>query len=130
MFSRRTRILLLGAIVTAGLLGVFLLEAPEPTRTVDELMEDPTSYMEREIAVRGEIVDGSIDENQSVFYLHGSTHTLLIDYIDASVSNGLGDNRTVYAQGVLYYIDGEYVFEAQIIKTSCPSKYEEEIIGE
>lgn len=130
MFSRRTRILLLGAIVTAGLLGVFLLEAPEPTRTVDELMEEPTLYMEREIAVRGEIVDGSIDENQSVFYLHGSTHTLLIDYIDASVSNGLGDNRTVYAQGVLYYIDGEYVFEAQIIKTSCPSKYEEEIIGE
>jgi hypothetical protein len=46
--------------------------------------------------------------------------------MDASVSNGLGDNRTVYAQGILHYIDGEYVLEAQIIKTSCPSKYEEE----
>ena len=69
MYSRRTRILILGAVITAGLLGVFLLEAPEPTRTVDELMEEPASYMDREIAVRGEIVDGSIDENQSVFYL-------------------------------------------------------------
>jgi len=58
--------------------------------------------------------------------LHGLDHTVLVDYLDASVSNGLGDNRTVYAQGVLRYIDGDYVFEAQIIKTSCPSKYEEE----
>ena len=126
MFSRRTRILLIGAGITVGLLGVIFIEAPEPTRTVDELMDQPSSYLDREIAVRGEIVDGSIDENQSVFYLHGTTHTLLIDYLDASVSNGLGDNRTVYAQGVLYYLEGEYVFEAQIIKTSCPSKYEEE----
>ena len=126
MFSRRTRILLIGAVITVGLLGVILIEAPEPTRTVDELMDEPSSYLDREIAVRGEIVDGSIDENESVFYLHGTTHTLLIDYLDASVSNGLGDNRTVYAQGVLYYLEGEYVFEAQIIKTSCPSKYEEE----
>ena len=126
MFSRRIRILLLGAVVTLGLLGVILIEAPEPTRTVDEVMENPSSYLDREIAVRGEIVDGSIDANESVFMLHGSTFTLEIDYLDASVSNGLGDNRTVYAQGVMRYIDGEYVFEAHIIKTSCPSKYEEE----
>ncbi len=126
MFSRRIRILLLGAVVTLGLLGVILIEAPEPTRTVDEVMENPSSYIDREIAVRGEIVDGSINANESVFMLHGSTFTLQIDYLDASVSNGLGDNRTVYAQGVMRYIDGEYVFEAQIIKTSCPSKYEEE----
>ena len=39
MFSRRIRILLLGAVVTLGLLGVILIEAPEPTRTVDEVME-------------------------------------------------------------------------------------------
>jgi hypothetical protein len=51
---------------------------------------------------------------------------LIIDYSDASVSNGLGDNRTVYAQGTLRMEDGVYVLEADIIKTSCPSKYEEE----
>ncbi|MBT5391003.1 MAG: hypothetical protein HOL22_01505 [Euryarchaeota archaeon] len=126
MFSRRTRILLLGAAITVGLLGVILIEAPEPTRTVDEVMSEPSEFLEREIAVRGEIVGGSINSTVHEFHLHGSSHDLLIDYIDASVSNGLDDNRTVYAQGVLRYIDGEYVFEAQIIKTSCPSKYEEE----
>ncbi len=51
--------------------------------------------------------------------------SFLVDFVDASVSNGLDDNRTVYAKGVLKLIDSNYVFEAEIIKTSCPSKYEE-----
>tara|TARA_Y100000766_G_scaffold145025_1_gene124623 strand:+ start:2104 stop:2394 length:291 start_codon:yes stop_codon:yes gene_type:complete len=89
-------------------------------------MITPSEYVDKEIALRGEVLDGSIDSNASVFILHGDDSTLVIDYIDASVSNGLGDNRTVYAQGVLRYIDGEYIFEADVIKTSCPSKYEEE----
>ena len=126
MFSRRVRMLLLGGALTLGLLGVLLIQAPEPTRSVDEVMNAPAEFMDKEIALRGEVVDGSIDSNLSVFMLHGLDHTVLVDYLDASVSNGLGDNRTVYAQGVLRYIDGDYVFEAQIIKTSCPSKYEEE----
>ena len=126
MFSRRVRIFSLGAVITLGLLGVLLIQSPEPTRSVDEVMISPSKYVDKEIALRGEVVDGSIDSNASKFLLHGEDSTLIIDYVDASVSNGLGDNRTVYAQGVLRYIDGEYVFEAQIIKTSCPSKYEEE----
>lgn len=128
MFSRRVRIFFLGAVITLGLLGVLLIQSPEPTRSVDEVMITPSKYVDKEIALRGEVLDGSIDSNASVFILHGDDSTLVIDYIDASVSNGLGDNRTVYAQGVLRYIDGEYIFEADVIKTSCPSKYEEEAI--
>jgi hypothetical protein len=126
MYTRRTRFLVLGAVVTIGLLGVILLQAPEPTRAVDDLMEDPSAYVDQEIAIRGEVLDGSIDNASFVFTLHGEIHQITIDYADASVSNGLGDNRTVYAQGILRMIDGEYVLEANIIKTSCPSKYEEE----
>ena len=126
MFSRRVRIFFLGAAITLGLLGVLLIQSPEPTRSVDEVMITPSKYVDKEIALRGEVLDGSIDSNASVFILHGDDSTLVIDYIDASVSNGLGDNRTVYAQGVLRFIDGEYIFEADIIKTSCPSKFEEE----
>ncbi|MCH1422926.1 MAG: cytochrome c maturation protein CcmE [Candidatus Poseidoniaceae archaeon] len=113
--------------MTLGLLGVMLLQTPEPTRTVDEVMDQPEEFVDMELAIRGEVVDGSIDVNSSVFMLHGMEHTVYVDYIDASVSNGLGDNRTVYAQGILRYIDGDYIFEAQVIKTSCPSKYEEEV---
>tara|TARA_B100001564_G_scaffold70954_1_gene56344 strand:+ start:403 stop:795 length:393 start_codon:yes stop_codon:yes gene_type:complete len=126
MYARRTRFLILGAVITVGLLGVILLQAPEPTRAVDDLMDDPDAFVGKEIAVRGEVLDGSIDNTTLVFILHGETHQLNIDYSDASVSNGLGDNRTVYAQGILRVEDGTYVLEADIIKTSCPSKYEEE----
>ncbi len=125
MYSRRTRLLLVGAVITVGLVGVILLEAPEPTRTVDEVMESPEQFVDKEISLRGEVLDGSIDNSTMRFILHGSSHNIIIEYLDASVSNGLDDNRTVYAQGVLKFSNGEYYLEANLIKTSCPSKYEE-----
>ena len=125
MFSRKNRLLIVGAIITIGLIGVILIEAPEPTRTVDEVMKSPEQFIDQEISIRGEVLDGSIDNNSMVFILHGSNYNITVEFIDASVSNGLDDNRTVYAQGVLRYSGGEYFLEADIIKTSCPSKYEE-----
>jgi len=101
------------------------MEAPEPTRTVDEVMESPEQYLNEEISIRGEVLDGSIDNSSMIFILHGSSYNISVEYVDASVSNGLDDNRTVYAHGVLRYLDGEYFLEADLIKTSCPSKYEE-----
>ena len=125
MYSRRTRLLLVGAVITVGLVGVILLEAPEPTRTVDEVMESPKQFVDKEISLRGEVLDGSIDNSTMRFILHGASHNIIVEYLDASVSNGLDDNRTVYAQGVLKFSNGEYYLEANLIKTSCPSKYEE-----
>ena len=114
-----------GGLLTLIILGAVILQSPEPTRTVDELMDDPSVYVGEEIAIRGEVKDGTIDNSTMTFILHGSNSEILVDFVDASVSNGLDDNRTVYAKGVLKLIDSNYVFEAEIIKTSCPSKYEE-----
>jgi len=126
MIARRTRFLIIGALITIGLLGVIILEAPEPTRTVDVLMDDPDSLIGKSIAIRGEVLDGSIVNETSRFILHGDSASVIIDFSQASVSNGLGDNRTVYAEGILRFENNQYVFEAEIIKTSCPSKYEEQ----
>ena len=126
MIARRTRLLIIGALITIGILGVIILEAPEPTRTVDVLMDDPDSLIGKSIAIRGEVSDGSIVNETSTFILHGDSASVIIDFSQASVSNGLGDNRTVYAEGILRLENGQYVFEAKIIKTSCPSKYEEQ----
>jgi len=125
MLTHRARLLLIGAVLTSALAATLLLEAPEATRTVDEVMEDPESLEGRQIAIRGEVLDGSIDNTTSTFILHGEDQQILIDFGDASVSNGLDDNRTVYAEGILVEKNGNWVFEADIIKTSCPSKYEE-----
>lgn len=125
MWARRTRILAIGAVLTIGLLATVLLQSPAPTQTVDELMASPSEHLDQEVAVRGEVQDGSINNNTMTFVLEGSSSTLTIRFTDAMVSNGLDDNRTVYAEGILLYEEGEYIFEANVIKTSCPSKYEE-----
>lgn len=125
MWARRTRILVIGAVLTLGLLATVLLQSPAPTQTVDELMASPGDHLDQEVAVRGEVRDGTIDNNTMTFILEGGSSSLTVRFTDAMVSNGLDDNRTVYAEGILRYEDGAYVFDANIIKTSCPSKYEE-----
>ena len=125
MFTRRTKLLLTGGLLTLIVLGAIVLQSPDPTRTVDEVMSTPSDYVGEEFAIRGEVRDSSIDNESMTFLLHGSDYEILVDFVDASVSNGLDDNRTVYARGKLRIIDSVYVFEAEIIKTSCPSKYEE-----
>ena len=125
MLTHRSRLLIIGAVLTLALAATLLINTPEATRTVDEVMEDPESLEGRQIAIRGEVLDGSIDNTTSTFILHGEDQQILFDFGDASVSNGLDDNRTVYAEGILVEKNGNWVFEADIIKTSCPSKYEE-----
>ena len=127
MIARRSRFLIIGALITIGLLGVIILDAPEPTKTIDVLMENPDAQLGKSIAIRGEVTDGSIVNETSTFTLHGEDASVVVDFSQASVSNGLGDNRTVYAEGILTLENGTYVFEADIIKTSCPSKYEEQV---
>ena len=61
MWARRTRILVVGAVLTLGLLATVLLQAPAPTQTVDELMSSPAEHLNQDIAVRGEVQDGTID---------------------------------------------------------------------
>lgn len=125
MLARRTRLLIFGGIITIVFIGVMILNSPEPTRTVDEIMKSPESYEGKELAIRGEVLDGSIDNETLTFTLHGLNEQIIIDFSSASVSNGLDDNRTVYAKGILVHDGDKYIFEADIIKTSCPSKYEE-----
>ena len=126
MWARRTRVLVLGAVLTLGLLATVLLQSPAPTQTVDELMASPDQHLDQEVALRGEVRDGPIDNTTMTFVLEGATSSITVRFTDAMVSNGLDDNRTVYAEGTLLYENGVYVFEAEVIKTSCPSKYEEE----
>ncbi|MGB0265127.1 MAG: cytochrome c maturation protein CcmE [Candidatus Poseidoniaceae archaeon] len=125
MLTHRSKLLIIGAILTAALAATVLVNTPEATRTVDEVMDDPNSVEGREIAIRGEVLDGSIDSVNNLFIIHGENSELVIDFSNAQTSGGLEDNRTVYAEGILVEKNGEWVFEAEVIKTSCPSKYEE-----
>jgi hypothetical protein len=125
LFTHRSKLLIIGAVLTAALCATLLLEAPEATRSVDEVMGEPEHLQGREIAIRGEVRDGTVNEELLTFILHGDSEELLVDFSKATVSNGLDDNRTIYAEGILLNKNGQWVFEADVIKTSCPSKYED-----
>ena len=127
MLTHRSKLLIIGAVLTAALCATLLLEAPEATRSVDEVMDEPEYLQGREIAIRGEVRDGTINNESFTFILHGESEELLVEFSKAAVSNGLDDNRTIYAEGVLVNSEGSWVFEAEVIKTSCPSKYEEQM---
>ena len=124
MLTRRVKLLIVGSVITLGLLATILVDAPTPTMTVDELLADASEG--QSVAVRGEVLDGSIDNATQMFVLEGTSATLTVSWLDATVSNGLGDNRTVYAEGTLTQTSDGWLLEATTIKTSCPSKYEEE----
>ena len=43
MLTHRSRLLIIGAVLTLALAATLLINTPEATRTVDEVMQDPES---------------------------------------------------------------------------------------
>ena len=50
MLSYRNRLLLIGTVVTVAVLGTVFLQAPAPTLTVDQLIENKTDHIDEEVA--------------------------------------------------------------------------------
>ena len=55
MLTHRTRLLIIGGVLVVALAATLLINAPEATKSVDEVMGDPESLEGREIAIRGDI---------------------------------------------------------------------------
>ena len=72
MFTRRTRLLITGGLLTLVILGAVILQSPDPTRTVDEVMANPSGFVDEDFAIRGEVKDGTIDNSSMTFVLHGT----------------------------------------------------------
>ena len=79
MLTRRVKLLLVGAAITVGLFATLLVDAPAPTMTVDDLLAEARDG--RDVAVRGEVLDGSIDNGTSTFVLEGESTTLTISFL-------------------------------------------------
>jgi len=103
-----------------------LIEAPEGTLAVDDVMKDPDSREGDNLAIRGTIMNGSLNETLAIFTIEGETHTLLIDFSQASLSNALEEGKTIYIEGMLINENDQWILRADLIKVSCPSKYESE----
>ena len=93
--------------------------------TVDELAAEPASYYGTGIKVKGKVVAGSIARNPSdyldvAFQIEEKDSNLKVVYKGVT-PDMFKDGGDVVVEGVLKK-DG--VFHANILLTSCPSKYE------
>ena len=102
---------------------------PQVQYSVDEVMSEPERFEQENIFVRGIVLPGSMDYDDLVFTLKGSTEELIVDFNESPIPDGFDDGRTIAVRGVLkseLSPNGSriWVIESFEIQTGCPSKYE------
>ena len=102
---------------------------PQVQYSVDEVMSEPERFEGENIFVRGIVLPGTMDYDELVFTLQGSTEMLVVDFNDSPIPDGFDEGRTIAVRGLLhseYSSDGKpiWVIESFEIQTGCPSKYE------
>ena len=102
---------------------------PQVQYSVDEVMSEPERFEGENIFVRGIVLPGTMDYDELVFTLQGSTETLVVDFDNSPIPDGFDEGRTIAVRGLLhseYSSDGKpiWVIESFEIQTGCPSKYE------
>ena len=102
---------------------------PQVQYSVDEVMSEPERFEQDNIFVRGIVLPGSMDYDELVFTLKGTTEELIVDFSKSPIPDGFDEGRTIAVRGVLNSErspDGPliWIIESFEIQTGCPSKYE------
>jgi cytochrome c-type biogenesis protein CcmE len=102
---------------------------PQVQYTVDEIMNDPERFDGENIFVRGIVLPGTMNYDELVFTLQGSTETIIVNFKDSPIPDGFDEGRTIAVRGTLNTdnsSDGTmiWIIDSFEIQTGCPSKYE------
>ena len=102
---------------------------PQVQYTVDEIMREPERFDGESIFVRGIVLPGTMNYDELVFTLQGSTETLIVNFKDSPIPDGFDEGRTIAVRGILQTensSDGTmiWIIDSFEIQTGCPSKYE------
>ena len=102
---------------------------PQIQYTVDEIMSEPERFDGENIFVRGIVMPGTMNYDELVFTLQGSTETLTINFKESPIPDGFDEGRTIAVRGILQTdnsSDGTmiWIINSYEIQTGCPSKYE------
>ena len=124
--TRASRLLAVGLLITVLVLAMLIQAQPLPQITVDELVDNSDTHQDKEVHVRGIVVEGSISESGLMFVLAGIDHEISIDVSGISVPEGLVEGSTVVVQGKFRTTAGGWEIDATQVQTGCPSKYESE----
>ena len=102
---------------------------PQVQYTVDEIMREPERFDGESIFVRGIVLPGTMNYDELVFTLQGSTETLIVNFEDSPIPDGFDEGRTIAVRGILQTVNSSdgtmvWVIDSFEIQTGCPSKYE------
>ena len=102
---------------------------PQVQYTVDEIMSEPERFDGENIFVRGIVLPGTMNYDELVFTLQGSTETIIVNFKDSPIPDGFDEGRTIAVRGILQTdnsSDGTmiWIINSYEIQTGCPSKYE------
>jgi len=122
--NKKTRMAAIGIILVAtiGFVAFAMLNLfVDPYLSVDEVVENPDSYLDRTIQVKGAYLAGSLTTtiDNVTLVLEGDNHTITVLLLGESPN--LIDGQEIVAIGTL---QSAYLIHATEILTSCPSKYE------
>lgn len=115
-------------IVCSGAFFMLLANTTIPIFSVKELMDNPNidSFIDRRIQLVGVVGQ----ENATGFFISdpddtiNATLVIFIEAIEIEFPTGFVPGKTVLIEGKLTSIVGTWYFEASMISTKCPSKYE------
>ena len=128
-FTRLSRLLIVFG-TSIAIFGLMMVTVdPQVQYSVDEVMSEPESFDRENIFVRGIVLPGSMDYDELVFILQGSSEQLIVDFDESPIPDGFDEGRTIAVRGVLnseYSSEGTliWIIESFEIQTGCPSKYE------
>ncbi len=121
--TRKNRLLIAGASMALLLVLMFVSIEPQVQYSVDEVMDDPSSY-EGSLHVRGEVSIGSLDAENFSFTISGISYTLSVDYSSTVIPDGFNEGNMIAIKGEMINNGGFWILHAHEIQTGCPSKYE------
>jgi len=109
-------------VATIGFVAYAMLNLfVDPYLSVDEVVENPESYMGRTIQIKGAYQNGSLlaTIDNVTLVMEGETHTITVLLLGETPN--LIDGQDIVAIGQLQSAN---LIHATEILTSCPSKYE------
>ena len=122
--NKKTKLIIISIAMSSLLLLMFISVEPEVQYSVDEIMANPDNYENKELFVRGDVVNNSLIIDEKIFTLSGNNQYLIIDFSTASIPEGFQEGLPVAVKGKLVEINDSWNIQASEVITGCPSKYE------
>lgn len=122
--SKKTKLLIISLAMASVLLLMLISVDPEVQYSVDEVMENPNEHENKNLFVRGDVLNNSLISEQKSFIISGINYEIIVDYSAASLPEGFQEGLPVATKGKFVKIDNYWSLQASEIITGCPSKYE------